>query len=138
MNKKKKLTIKAELGNIGMATSFVIGELLDAGCEMIVAQRIELALEEMLVNVVSYAYPEEPGDFTLTTSFPVEDVISLEITDEGIPYDPTKKPDPNVDIPLKQRAKGGLGIFMAKKIMDEMKYDHDGEFNHTVMTKKFK
>lgn len=138
MEKRSELTIKAELVEIEKAKEFVRAELIQRDCPIEVMDRIELALEEILVNVVSYAYPRKEGKVMLRVLFPESDVVRLEIKDSGIFYDPTAKPDPDITKPLKQRGKGGLGIYMAKTIMDEMIYDHAEGCNHTVMIKKFK
>ena len=137
-NEKKELTIKAKLSEVERAREFITNELDQRSCPEDVAGRIELALEEMLVNVVCYAYPEGEGEVTVTVLFPKSDVIRIEITDKGIPYDPTKRSDPDVAKPLNQRKKGGLGIFMTKQIMDEMTYDHKDGLNRTILIKQFK
>lgn len=138
VSERKELTIKAGLLEIDKAKAFIEDELVLNGCPADVRGRIELALEEMLVNVVSYAYPEGEGFVKVAALFPKSNVIQIEIIDEGVPYDPTMKPDPDVTRPLKERPKGGLGIFMAKKVMDDMTYDHKDGFNHTILIKKFK
>ncbi len=137
-NEKKELTIRAKLSEVDRARKFITNELDQRNCPEDVAGRIELALEEMLVNVVCYAYPEGEGEVTVTVFFPKSDVIRIEITDKGIPYDPTKRSDPDVAKPLNQRKKGGLGIFMTKQIMDEMTYDHKDGLNRTILIKQFK
>ena len=137
MIERKELTIEARLENIEKAIDFINAELQDHGCTVDVMQRIDLALEEMLVNISNYAYKEETGNASISISFPEEGVVLLDISDSGIPYDPTKREDPNVTIPLKQRKKGGLGIYMTKMVMDEMNYVYEDGCNHTILEKVF-
>ena len=59
----------------------------------------------------------------------------IELIDEGIPYDPTAKEDPDITLPFKQRGIGGMGIFMAKNIMDEMRYTRIEGKNHLTLIK---
>ena len=131
----KELTIEARLENIERAIDFINSELEKKGCMFDVMQRIDLALEEMLVNVSHYAYSESKGEAKVEISFPEEGLVQLDIWDKGIPYDPTKKEDPDVTIPLKQRKKGGLGIYMTKMVMDEMSYEYIDGRNHTILRK---
>lgn len=132
----REFTTKAELKSIKEALLFLEDELTGHGCSQDQAEKIETAVEEMLVNIANYAYPEGEGDVVVCISFPKDDIAQVEIRDRGIHYDPTKRPDPDVTKPLRQRSKGGLGIFMAKKFMDEMEYDYRDGVNHTTMRKR--
>lgn len=135
---KKELKIEAKLENIEPALEFINTELEEHGCRVDVMQRIDLALEEMLVNVSQYAYEGKTGDAFVEVSFPEKDMVQLDIRDKGVIYDPTKKEDPDVSIPLKQRKKGGLGIYMTKMVMDEMYYEYKDGFNHTILRKNLR
>lgn len=137
MNESKELTIEAKIENVDKVISFINATLQEHGCTFDMMQRIDLALEEMLVNISNYAYPGETGKAHVAISFPDEGVVQLDIRDSGVPYDPTKREDPQVTIPLKQRKKGGLGIYMTKMVMDEMNYEHREGVNHTILKKVF-
>ena len=88
-----------------------------------IINKVSIALEEVLINIVSYAY-EGPGNidiiYELTTDPNKE--LSVTIIDEGKEFDPLKKEDPNITNLYKERKIGGLGIFMTKQIMDEVSY----------------
>lgn len=138
MDDIKELKIEAKLENIEPAIEFLNAELEEHGCRVDVMQRIDLALEEMLVNVSQYAYEGKTGDAFVGVSFPEKDLVQLDIRDKGILYDPTKKEDPDVSIPLKQRKKGGLGIYITKMVMDEMHYEYKDGYNHTILRKNLR
>ena len=138
MESRKEITIKAKLECLEQAINFVNGLLQEKGVSVDVRQRIELALEEMLVNISSYAYPEGIGEAKVGISFPKKDIVKLELWDRGTPYDPTKKPDPDLGIPLRERKIGGLGIYMTKIVMDEMNYEYADGYNHVTMLKDLK
>ncbi len=109
--------------------AFVDAELETLDCGMRVITQIDVAVEEIFVNISSYAYDPEIGAATIrveVTDEPVSVVISF--IDNGKPYDPLAKSDPNLKIPIKERKKGGLGIFMVKKSMDDVTYEYkDGQ-----------
>lgn len=85
---------------------------------------IELALEEALVNIISYAYPQasEPGNAEVYCWLNHKDIFNIEIKDSGIPFDSLKKEDPDLTGSIYEREIGGLGIFLIKKFMDDVKY----------------
>ena len=90
---------------------------------------IDIAVEEIFVNIANYAYGSSSGDAVIQVSMN-EDPLSIEITfiDSGSEYNPLAKPDPNTSLSLMERQKGGLGIFMVKKSMDDMTYEYkDGK-----------
>lgn len=88
-----------------------------------IINKVSIALEEVLINIVSYAY-EDTGNidiiYELTTDPKKE--LSVTIIDEGKEFDPLKKEDPNITDLYEKRKIGGLGIFMTKQIMDEVSY----------------
>ena len=109
--------------------AFVDGELEAMGCSMKAQMQIDVAVEELFVNIASYAYAPETGEATIRIAAE-QDPPAVEITfiDGGIPYDPLAKPDPDVTLAAEDRQIGGLGIFMVKKTMDDMKYEYrDGK-----------
>ena len=128
-SRMKELTLEARVENIDAATDFINGELKALGCPMKVQTQIDIALDEVLANVASYAYPHGIGEVTVrleTETEPRAAVIT--ILDRGIPFDPLKNDDPDVTLSLEEREIGGLGVFLVKKTMDEVSYEHrDGK-----------
>ena len=99
--------------------------------------QIDVAVEEIFVNIASYAYAPLTGIAKIRVEI-TEDPATAVITfiDRGIPYDPLAKKDPDIHASVDDRSIGGLGIFMTKKMMDEVKYEYrDGE-NILILKKK--
>ena len=92
---------------------------------------------EVFVNVAHYAYPDSSGDMTLHIGFDeASHTITFRMTDEGVPFDPLKKPDPDITLSAEEREIGGLGIFIAKKTMDSLSYAYENGKNILTMTKE--
>ena len=116
---------------------FVEQTLENYECPMKVQMAICVAIEEIFVNVAHYAYPDSEGDMTLGISFDEESrVITFRMTDNGIPFDPLKKSDPDVTLSAEEREIGGLGIFITKKTMDSLTYAYENGENILIMNKK--
>ncbi len=109
-----------------------------AGLTVPQQMKLRLALEEAVVNVVSYAYPpQESGKINLKALFdPQQKTLRFELTDSGKPFDPTKAPDANLSRNVEERPVGGLGIFLINKCMDEVDYKRENGMNKLMMTKR--
>ena len=100
-------------------------ELHEAAMKAIMA--ITVSLEEMFVNVAHYAYPDSDGDVKIVIGFE-GDNVEITLIDEGIPFDPLAKEDPDVHASAQERNIGGLGIYMVKNSMDYCSYERkDGK-----------
>ena len=131
----KELAVKADRKNLLRVQAFIDEELEAAGCPMAAQITIDVAVEELFVNIADYAYGGKAGPATVQVTIH-EDPLSAEITfiDSGKQYDPLAKPDPDVTLTAKDRKKGGLGIFMVKNSMDDMKYEYkDGKIALTLV-----
>ncbi len=125
----KELKIKASIENLEQVIAFVDEELEKNDCAMKTQIQIDVAVEEIFVNIASYAYQPGEGDATIMIEV-VQDPARAEITfiDTGMEYDPLKKEDPDITLSAEERQIGGLGIFMVKKSMDDMIYNYvDGQ-----------
>ncbi len=119
----KELTIAAAVENIETATDFVNEQLENAGCPMKAQLQIDVAIDEILSNIVHYAYEEQKGTMTLQLEVEEDPLrVILIFMDQGRPYDPLKNEDPDVTQTAEERAIGGLGIFLVKKTMDAVEY----------------
>jgi len=132
----KKLILPAETEKLSEVLDFVNAVLEENGCSMKAQMQIEVALEELYVNIAHYAYPERKGEAEIDVSV-VPGCIEITLIDSGIPYDPLAKPDPDITLSAKERAIGGLGIFMSKKLMDDISYQYVDGKNHLTIKKKF-
>ncbi len=123
--------------NLPQVLGFVDRELEQSGCGMETMLEIDMAVEEIFVNVCSYAYDPEIGQTTIRTEIKQEPLsVILSFIDGGIPYDPLKKTDPKLNIPMKERTIGGLGIFLVKQTMDDVTYEYKDGKNILTIKKK--
>lgn len=133
----QKLTVTATRENLEVVTAFVDQILDSRDCPMKTRLQIDLALEEMYINIVNYAYAPDTGPMELQAGFSDDGTeVILVLKDQGIPYDPLAKEDPDVSLPADRRKIGGLGIFLVKKTMDSMAYVRQDGSNILTMTKK--
>jgi anti-sigma regulatory factor (Ser/Thr protein kinase) len=96
---------------------------------------INLVLEEALSNVIFYAYEAGSSQEIHIEIEYVAPRLKITIKDTGKAFDPTQKEDPNLHLPVEERPIGGLGIFLMRKIMDEISYERLGKENILRMTK---
>lgn len=120
----KELTLPAAAENIEKAVAFVNGQLEAAGCPPKTMIQIDVAIDELFGNIAHYAYGKDTGDATVRVEVTEEPAVIITFIDNGIPYNPLKKPDPDVTKDLEEREIGGLGIFMVKKSMDDITYEY--------------
>lgn len=121
----KDITVDATLDNLEVVQNFVSEELETQGCSMKVMMQIEIAVEEIYVNIVHYAYNPEIGKATIrceVTDNPMQ--VIIQFMDSGIPFDPLAKEDADITLSAEEREIGGLGIFMVKQSMDEVSYEY--------------
>ena len=121
----KELTIEALVENITQVTEFIDARLEELDCPLKAQMQIDVAVDELFGNIAQYAYEQETGTITVRVEV-VEDPLSVVITfiDQGIPYDPLQKQDPDITLSAEEREIGGLGIFIVKKTMDEVLYEY--------------
>jgi len=93
--------------------------------------KIELALLEICVNIIRYAYPQSNGEIMIKT-WQDGDRIFLEIRDQGVPFDPRELKPPDIDDIIKNQRKGGMGVFLSRTLMDG--FDYKRENNQNVLT----
>ena len=121
----KELTLEATIENLGTVTRFVEEQLEEVDCPVKAQMQICLAIDELFGNIANYAYNPETGPATVrveVTKEPLE--VAITFIDEGVPYDPLAKEDPDVTLSAEEREIGGLGIFLVKKSMDEVAYEY--------------
>ena len=133
----KELKLEANLNNIPRVMAFVDKELEALKCPLKIRMKIDLAIDELIANVANYAYASGKGEVTVRFAFDETDrMVSITFIDEGVPYDPLKKRDPDVTLSAAERQIGGLGIFLVKKTMDSMEYKRENDCNILTIYKK--
>ena len=130
-------TFPAKVDVLSDFLGFVDCTLEKYECPMKIQTAICVAIEEVFVNVAHYAYGEGEGDVVLGIGFDEESRnITFSMSDKGTPFDPLKKPDPDIALSAEDREIGGLGIFITKKTMDTVTYAYENGENILTMIKK--
>ncbi|MEE1320102.1 MAG: SpoIIE family protein phosphatase [Acutalibacteraceae bacterium] len=113
-------------------------ECLDSfDCPMKSSMAICVAVEEVFINIASYAYGEGTGEAVLSFGFDeAERLMTFVVKDEGVPFNPLQKAEPDITLSAADREIGGLGIFITKKTMDTVSYRYENGKNILTMTKK--
>lgn len=124
-----ELNIEAKIENLNIVLGFVKQQLESLNCPMKIQMQIEVAVEELFVNIAHYAYNPEVGSATIRVDVQENPLaVSITFIDQGVPYDPLKREDPDVTLSAEERQIGGLGIYMVKKSMDDITYEYkDGQ-----------
>lgn len=130
-------TYVAKNENLSQVLEFLENELTNHDCDMKIMISLSVAIEEIFVNVASYAYPNSTGNFDIGLDFINDDVL-IEIKDKGIEFNPLLKEDPDITLKAEDRSIGGLGIFMVKKTMDSIEYERKDGMNILSMKKRIK
>lgn len=120
-----ELTVSATLENLDQVTEFINEQMEENGCSMKLQTQVDLAVEEIYVNIARYAYRPADGSATIRCEVggdPLQIIIAF--LDSGKPYNPLEKDDPDVTLSAEERDMGGLGIFMVKNLVDEIKYEY--------------
>ena len=132
MNKK---IFAADVSSIDAVTDFVNEQLEIAQCPMKAQIQLDVAIDEIFSNIAHYAYENSVGDAAVGVEITDNpDTVVITFEDSGIPYNPLAKPDPDVTLSAEEREIGGLGIFMVKKSMDDLKYEYrDGKNIFTII-----
>ena len=133
---EKELTVEAAMENLPQVMALVDCGLDGLACSPQVRRQVKIALEELYVNVVSYAYAPDTGPVTVRVATEKEPpAILITLIDSGIPYDPLKKPDPDLSLSPEERPIGGMGIYMVKKSMDAVTYQRVNDQNVLTLRK---
>lgn len=125
----KELTIDATIENVPAVTAFVDEQLEQLDCPMKTQIQVDVAIDELFGNIAHYTYNPEVGPATVRVEV-TENPLAVVITfiDNGVPYDPLAKEDPDITLSAEEREIGGLGIYMVKKSMDDISYEYkDGK-----------
>ena len=133
----KELTVAAKIENIEKVTSFVNEQLASYQCPKKAQNQIDVAIDELFGNIAHYAYKPGEGPATVRVEV-IENPLSVVLTfiDNGMPYNPLEKSDPNTSLSAEEREIGGLGIYMVKRTMDEIVYEYKDGQNILKVKKK--
>ena len=97
---------------------------------------INLLLDEIVVNIISHGYDDE-GEHQILVTLALENgVLAIRVEDDGRPFNPLDVPGPNLDLPIEERPIGGLGIYIARSIADQMEHQREAGRNVLTMRKR--
>ena len=129
-------TFDARRDQLDDVLAFVTEQLEELECPARKVIQIQVAVEELFVNIASYAYAPGSGTADIAVELvPEPRAVEITLKDRGVPYDPLAKPDPDVTLTAEQRKIGGLGIYMVKKSMDSMRYKYENGQNILTITR---
>ncbi len=124
-----RFRVNADVNELQRVLNFVEGCFQGIDCSPKAMMRISVAVEEIFVNIAHYAYSDKMGEAVIEVEINFEPkTVTITFIDSGVKYNPLANPDPDLTLSAKDRKIGGLGIFMAKKFMDELSYEYrDGQ-----------
>ena len=133
---EKSIVLANEISEVSKLNDFIE----EIGREFTIAPdvlfNLNLVLEEAVVNVINYAYPKEEHEFIYLSASMHEGSIVLVLTDTGKAFDPTAAPEADITLSADERQIGGLGIFLIRQIMNEVKYERIDGKNILTLEKK--
>lgn len=133
---EKSIVLANDISEIGKLSEFVE----EIGCELSLSPdvifNLNLVLEEAVVNVINYAYPKEEHQSIYLSAHLHEGSIVLVVTDTGKEFDPTLAPEVDITLSADERPIGGLGIFLIRQIMNEVRYERIDGKNILTLEKK--
>lgn len=124
-----KLTVEARTEKLDEVLAFVDSHLEEKDCPVKTCMQIDVAVEELFVNIAHYAYSPEVGSATIGVEMQEEPTaVVITFIDQGKPYNPLAREDPDITLSAEERQIGGLGVYMVKKSMDDVSYEYrDGQ-----------
>ena len=135
---RKLLILQNDIGQVPQLALFVEEVCETVGLDMATTMKLNLAIEESVVNVMSYAYPVGTvGDVSIEAQVNEEQLVFV-ISDRGYPFDPTTQQEADTSLKAEQRPIGGLGIHLVRQIMDSIDYEHKDGMNILTLRKKVK
>ncbi len=110
--------------------------LTEKGIDESLINKVLLCVDELITNIIAHAYTDDEEHAVLLECTIAPTQLTLEIRDDGVPFDPTKQSRADTEASLDERTIGGLGIHLVKSLMDKVEYEREGDFN-VLRTTKF-
>ena len=133
----KSIIVPADVQQLDAVQDFISAAMAGCPCGPDVRFGVEVSVEELFVNIASYAYPDGTGDVCVSCEVAGEPkCLTVVFADSGVPFDPLAKDDADTSPDALMSRVGGLGIFMAKKYTDGMAYRYEDGKNILTVTKR--
>ena len=140
MNKSKQnneLIVSSSTDNLSVIRDFIRAAADKAGLSLEVIGKITLAVDEACTNVIKHAYNYSPDGEIIITATSKNSKFIITITDFGKSFNPDAIPEPNLKESIKQKRVGGLGMFLMRKLMDEVEYKSSPKKTNRVTLVKY-
>lgn len=131
------LTLRNNIDQIALLPPFVEETVKMSKLDPDLTDSLNLALEEVVANVIFYAYPHGETGEILIQAAQGQNALTFTITDKGKAFDPTAQKEANITTSLENRPVGGLGIHLVRKIMDHVRYERRNGKNVLILTKNY-
>ena len=136
MRAKLSLKVKSDREELDGITSAIEAFSADEDWSTDLLFRINLVIEELVLNIIDYGYDDNDHEIELDFKSDAN-AVTIDITDEGRAFDPLNDaPEPDIDSPLEDRHVGGLGVYLARTMMDELTYRRENSRNHLTLVKR--
>lgn len=131
-----RLTLPNDIETIPQLNEFIDGFCEQRDIDNDITMSLNLAIEEAVVNVMNYAYPEGTVGYVDIEAEADDDFVTFVISDTGKPFDPTQKDEVNTELSVEDRPIGGLGIHLVRRMMDEISYRYADHRNILTLRKR--
>ena len=133
----RSIILSNDIKNVPQLNGFVDEVCQTIGFDSMTTKKVRLAVEEAVVNVMGYAYPTGTTGSVGIAVIANNGCLKFTITDSGKPFDPTSRPEVDVNLPWYERPIGGLGIHLVRQMMDSVSYNRIDGKNILTLCKNF-
>lgn len=133
---KDSLVVKSRTDNLSAIREFISAMAKQAGFDDATVEKIALSVDEACTNIIKHAYKNSPEGDIIIKAKSANYKFIIEIVDYGSVFDPQLIPEPDIRKYYKEKKVGGLGMFLMKKLMDEVHYTRTaGKENRVALVK---
>jgi anti-sigma regulatory factor (Ser/Thr protein kinase) len=133
---KEQIRLFAKMENLNSFTTFITGYAAQNYLDEKKCHEVKLATDEIITNIIQYAYPKSGGDIVVTCNMDPSGTLSVEIVDEGVFFNPLEVGEPDIASKIEEMKIGGLGISVAKRMVDDIEYRREHDRNILTLYKK--
>ncbi len=133
---KEQIRLFAKMENLHSFTTFITAYAVQNQLSEKKCHEVKLAADEIITNIIQYAYPKSGGDILVTCDMDPSGTLSIEIVDEGVFFNPLEVGEPDISSKIEEMKIGGLGIFLAKRMVDDIQYRREDDRNILTLYKK--
>ena len=132
----QELTVEAQVENLDKVNDFINNSIAELDCSKKAVMQLGVIVEEIFVNIASYAYPDKAGFATVQVEVKNNPpAVTLTFVDGGVKYNPLANEDPDLELSVEERDIGGLGIYLVKNMVEEISYNYKDNKNILSLTK---